>query len=375
MIKREKWIDEIERLWGIRSVVWFSGVRRVGKTTLVKQLENVDYLNCDLPSVRRRLADPEFFLSSCDPERRLVLDEVHRIEEPSLLLKIAADEYPEIKMLATGSSTLAAAKKFRDALTDRKRTLHLPPVPWNETVGVFGVNDLNRRLLCGGLPRILLEGEPQPDFFEDWLESFYARDIQELFNIRNRTGFLSLIQLLCLQSGGSLDVSALSKKCRISRPTSMSYLDAMEIAHALYRVPPFFGGGHREIIKQPKAYIFDTGLIAHFNGWESIRDDDAGLLWEHLVLDELRREFPARKIHYWRDKSGRELDFVVEHSPNKVDIYEAKLTPDAFDAGNLQRFRQLHPEGENFVICPYVPDPFRERKGSVTVKCISKPEQ
>ncbi len=375
MIRRKQWIDAIERLWDIRSVVWLSGVRRVGKTTLVKQLDNTDYFNCDLPSVRRRLTDPEFFLSSCDPKRRLVLDEVHHIEDPSLLLKIAADEYPDLKLVATGSSTLAAAKKFRDALTDRKRTLHLPPVPWRETVGVFGVNDLKQRLLCGGLPRILLSGEPQPDFFEDWLESFYARDIQELFNVRNRTGFLTLIQLLGLQSGGSLDVSALSKKCGISRPTTISYLDAMEIAHALYRIPPFFGGGHREIIKQPKAYLFDTGLIAHCKGWESIREDDAGLLWEHLVLDELRYEYPSRKIHYWRDKSGREVDFVIEHNPNKIDIYEAKLTPDAFDASNLEKFRQLYPRGDNFVICPYISNPYRARKRGMILEYVSKPNR
>lgn len=97
MIRRELWLNRVESSWKDRSIVWLSGVRRVGKTTLAGQIDGIDYFNCDLPSVRRTLSDPEFFLESCS-DSAIVLDEIHRIEDPSNLLKIAADEYPKIQI-------------------------------------------------------------------------------------------------------------------------------------------------------------------------------------------------------------------------------------------------------------------------------------
>ena len=97
MVRRELWSNRVESSWKDRSIVWLSGVRRVGKTTLAGQIDGIDYFNCDLPSVRRTLSDPEFFLESCS-DSTIVLDEIHRIEDPSNLLKIAADEYPKIQI-------------------------------------------------------------------------------------------------------------------------------------------------------------------------------------------------------------------------------------------------------------------------------------
>ena len=354
MKPRPLWVEKIIDLWGNRSIVWLSGVRRVGKTFLCKQLPDALYFNCDLPSIQRRLTDPEFFLAQQDPTRPILLDEIHQAADPSSLLKIAADEYPALRVLATGSSTLQATQKFRDSLAGRKHSIHLLPVLWRECVSSFGINDLDRRLLNGGFPEMLLSRVPDASFFEEWMDSFYARDILELFGVRNRTGFLNLLKLLCLRSGGQLDVSDLAKESGMSRPTVMSHLDAMEIAHAIVRIPPYHGGGHREIIRRPRVYVFDTGLIAHVRGWEKIRDTDRGHLWEHLVLDELRTMYPGRTIHYWRDKSQREVDFVIDRGGGIVDTVEVKITPDAFRIGSLRVFRDVYPQGKNYVVCPFV---------------------
>ena len=156
MITRTYWKEKIQNAWKERNIVWLSGVRRVGKTCLCKQMDNITYLNCDLPSVKSQAEDPEFFLAQHgNSGSPLVLDEVHQIKDPSLVLKIAADEFPNIKLLATGSSTLQASKKFRDTLTDRKRSIHLVPVLWRECLGAFGLPDLDKRLLHGGLPKKL----------------------------------------------------------------------------------------------------------------------------------------------------------------------------------------------------------------------------
>ena len=178
MIKRPLWVARIERAWERASIVWLSGVRRVGKTTRARSLPSARYLNCDLPSAAELLGDPEFFFASVR-EPIVVLDEVHQLPDPSRLLKIGADVFPKLKILATGSSTLSATSKFRDALTGRKREVYLPPVLAEETPA-FGVMDMRERLLRGGLPQALLSAERDEDFFEEWIDSFFARDVQDL---------------------------------------------------------------------------------------------------------------------------------------------------------------------------------------------------
>ncbi|MEE9322239.1 MAG: ATP-binding protein [Granulosicoccus sp.] len=373
MINRPLWLNQVQQAWARRSIVWISGVRRVGKTTLTRMLPDAVYMNCDLPSTVRALEDPELFLDSQEKGSVLVFDEVHQLKDPSRLLKIAADEYPHVKVLATGSSTLAATRKFRDSLTGRKRAIHLCPVLWEECDDPFGVRELNHRLLHGGLPEPMMAASKDPVFFNEWIDSFYARDILELFGIRNRQGFLSLFRLLLRQSGGQLDYSQLANLSELSRITVKAHIEAMQIAHAVHLLRPFHGGGKREIVRRPKCYAFDTGFVTFEKGWDTIRDDDRGLLWEHLVLDSLRYRFAAEDIFYWQDKSHREVDFVVRRKRSQVDVMECKINPDKLDAKPVEAFRSLHPDGDNYIISPLVKKPYKVRRGGlVFTACTTK---
>src|SRR5438874_9220935 len=109
MVKRRFWIERVERRWAHRSVLWVRGVRRTGKTTLAQSLPDIEYFDCELPRVRRMMEDPEAFLEKIRG-KRIVLDEIHRLPNPSEILKIAADHFPDIRVLATGSSTLGASR-------------------------------------------------------------------------------------------------------------------------------------------------------------------------------------------------------------------------------------------------------------------------
>jgi predicted AAA+ superfamily ATPase len=369
MIERPYWLSRIHAAWKKRPIVWLAGVRRVGKTTLARMLPDTVYLNCDLPSDARRLDDPELFFRAQSKTAVVVLDEVHRLPDPSQVLKIASDAYPGLRILATGSSTLAATRKFRDTLTGRKYILHLPPVLWSECEGNFGIVDLDRRLHHGGLPEFLLSSEKDESLFSEWMDSFYARDIQELFAVRERTGFLNLFRLMLRQSGGPADYSALSRECDISRPTVKTYLEALGIACALHAVPPYHGGARRELVKRPKVYGFDTGFVTYVRGWKDIRDDDRGLLWEHLVLDTLRAKTGGEGLYHWRDKSGREVDFVVRRG-REVDAVECKVNPDRFDPASLAVFRKAYPRGRNFVVCPGIQDAYDRRFGGLVVRVV-----
>lgn len=367
MIRRPYWLERMLAAWRKRPIVWLAGVRRVGKTTLARMLPEALYLNCDLPSVERRLEDPEALYRSQAAGTVIVLDEVHRLKDPSRTLKVASDAFPNLRVLATGSSTLSATRKFRDALTGRKTVLVLPPVLWTECEEAFGIRDLDRRLLHGGLPEALLDPDTGGAFFPEWIDSFYARDIQELFRIRERVGFLSLFRLLLRQSGGLVDYSALSRDCEVSRPTVKAYLEAMTVACALVILPPFHGGGRREIVRRPKAYGFDTGLVCFARGWRDIRDEDRGILWEHLVLDVLRTATGGEGLFYWRDKAEREIDFVVRHGRDAHAV-ECKINPDRLDPDALVEFRRLYPRGRNYFACPGVGDAYERSVGGLRVR-------
>jgi len=371
MIERPLWIHRVRQAWEKRPIVWLSGVRRAGKTTLAQMFSNAVYQNCDLPSVVRGLIDPEPLYDSLDKGAIVIFDEIHRLEDPSRLLKIAADAYPHLKVLATGSSTLAATKKFRDSLTGRKEMIYLPPVLWSECIDQFNIRELDRRLLHGGLPEPLLSETKNAAFFSEWMDSFYARDIQELFGIRNRTGFMRLLHLLLRQSGGLMDYTQLARLSDLSRHTVKAHVEAMSIAHAVFLLPPFHGGGRREITQRPKCYCFDTGFVTFVKGWGSIREEDRGLLWKHLVLDTLRTIVEDHRLFYWRDKSGREVDFIIKGVREQSDAIECKINPDHFDPAHLAMYRSLYPGGKNYVLSPNIKSSYVRQYGKLKVNFIS----
>lgn len=352
MIERPFWLHRIEQAWREAPIAWLSGVRRVGKTTLAENLgpDRVLFLDCDLPVVEAMVADPEGLFRSCG-KPIVVFDEIHQLRDPSRVLKVGVDLFPGLKILATGSSTLAASRKFKDSLTGRKRTVHLLPVLESE-LAAFGGVSLPQRLFLGGLPQALLAGSKRPGFYREWMDSFFARDIQRLFGFRDMNRFNALFEFILLQSGGQLGISQTATALGISRPTVESHLAALEITHALTLVRPFHGLLQSEVVKIPKAYAFDTGFVSFARGWDPLRTEDLGVLWEHLVLEHLQAHLPEQRIHYWRDKAGHEVDFVLPRNRDQVDALECKWNPASFDAAALRVFRSHHPLGRNFLVAP-----------------------
>jgi len=340
------------------------GVRRCGKTTLATSLgaDRSLYVNCDLPVVEDMVRDPQVFFRSCE-KPVVVFDEIHQLRDPSRVLKIGADLFPELRILATGSSTLAASKKFRDTLTGRKRTVHLTPVLWDE-LPAFGVS-LPRRLYHGGLPEALLAEVKHPALYREWLDSFFARDIQRLFGFRDVNRFNALFEYVLRQSGGQFEITKTAAALGIARPTVESHVSALEVTHAVTLVRPFHGGGRSELVKQPKLYAFDTGFVSFARGWDPLRHEDLGALWEHLVLEHLQATLPDAPICYWRDKSGREVDFVLPRRRDEVDAIECKWDPTAFDAAALHLFRKVYPNGVNYLVTPSGDPPYQIRRGDL----------
>ena len=190
------------------------GVRRSGKTRLARSRggDRCLVVICGLPATEELLRDPVRFFRNCD-RPVVAFDEIHQLVDPSRLLKIAADEFPGLRVLATGSSTLAASRKFRDTLTGRKRQLRFVPVLTGE-LDAFGTI-LEKRLYHGGHPPALLAERKEPGFYREWLDSFFARDIQRLFGFRDINRFNALFEYVLRQSGGQLETS----RTAAARPT------------------------------------------------------------------------------------------------------------------------------------------------------------
>src|SRR6266436_2715801 len=325
MVHRRFWLKLLERAWKERSVVWLAGVRRVGKTCLCQDLPEVEYFDCELPRVRRMMLDPESFLDGL-VGKRIVLDEIHRLQNPSELLKIAADHHSRTHIVATGSS-----------------------------------------FLRGGLPPFFLpEKHPERDF-QEWMDAYWAKDIQELFRLERRDSFQRFTELVMAQSGGIFDATRFARPCEVSRPTIANYLRVLEATFVAHVIRPFSTRRPTEIVAAPKVYGFDTAFICYYRGWQDLRDDDLGTLWEHFVLNEIMARSQSREVFYWRDKRGHEVDFVIATHRKRPVAIECKWSANNFDPTNVVAFRHQHPEGDNIVLAHDVERAFTRNYGDLRV--------
>lgn len=371
MKKRSFWLEQIGKAWERRSVIWLSGVRRVGKTFLSQSFTDAEYFDCELPRVRAMLEDAEGFLRPLRGHT-IILDEIHRLQNPSELLKIAADHYPDVRILATGSSTLGASAKFKDTLTGRKESLWLTPM-LAQDLADFGDADLEKRLLFGGMPPFYLSETLPERNFQDWVDGYWAKDIQELFHLERRHAFQRFFELLMAQSGGIFEASRFTGPCEVSRPTIANYLAVLEATYVAHVVRPFSSNKAAEIISAPKVYGFDTGFVCYYRGWRELRREDRGLLWEHYVLNEIQGRLQIRNVLYWRDKRGHEIDFVIAARGKPPVAIECKWSATEFDPGNLKRFRERYPEGNSLVAAADVEKPFVRNYQGREVTFVSLP--
>ncbi len=376
IIQRLYWQNLIESAWQKRSIVWLMGVRRAGKTSLCRSLPNIEFFDCELIEVREQLANPTLFLQG-QRGKRLAIDEIHRLDNPSELLKIAADYYPDIKIVATGSSTLGASAKFSDTLTGRKREVWLTPMLMHE-LELFHNTNIDHRFLFGGFPSFFVEKEIPEYEFSEWIDAYWAKDIQELFSVSKRSSFQKFSELLLVNSGSMFEASRYTIPCEISRDTVSNYLNILEETFVAHIIRPFSSHKTTEIVKSPKVYGFDTGFVCHAKGWTQIRQEDKGFMWEHFVLNEMHGCIQSRKINYWRDKSNHEIDFVIKHRVGgALTAIECKFSATSFDessltaiARNFIAFRELYPEGSNIVVAYNIDRPFTRVYKDITISFV-----
>jgi predicted AAA+ superfamily ATPase len=206
------------------------------------------------------------------------------------------------------------------------------------------------------------------------VDAYWAKDIQELFRLERRHSFQKFLELLLVQSGGIFEATSFAKPCEVSRATIQNYLAVLEATFVTTVVRPYHSNKAVEIVAAPKVYGFDTGFVCAFRGWNELRQDDLGVLWEHYVLNEIHSLFPGLKLQYWRDKQKHEIDFVLASRPSVPPVaIECKWSADSFDAANLRIFRRHYPKGKNLVVAHDVKESYTRSVDGLQIRFTGLP--
>jgi len=371
MVKRSFWVNLLESAWANSSILWLSGVPGSGKSSLCQDLGDVEYFDCSIPRIQMQMEDSERFLGRLYG-KRVVLDEIQELPNHQEILRIAASKPSLTKIIATSPLSLHAYSSRMDT-GEKIPQVWLTPIMSQDLVD-FRQTNLVDRFLQGGLPSFFLKGEKADRRFQEWVNMFWAKEIQEPFRLERRNSFKRLMEILFAQSGELFEAKRFVEPCGMSHPTVMKYLLTLQASRAVQIIRPFSTGHGMEIISTPKTYAFDTGFFCFFRGWQELRRDDFGILWKHWVLNELNSRLQGRIIHYWRDKRGHEVDFVLITKEMGITAIVCQWRAKDFEVRNLRAFRRRYPEGRNWIVCEDMIQPHTQTFGKIRADFVSLEE-
>jgi predicted AAA+ superfamily ATPase len=305
------------------------GPRQTGKTTLVQKVledkgEDYLWLSGDEADVRQILTDTNrTSLAGIFGKHRIaVIDEAQRIRNIGLTLKIAADFFPDIQVIATGSSSFELANEINEPLTGRKKQFTLYPVSFSEMAGHDSLLEekrrIERRLRFGSYPEIVSSPGEEVELLQDLAESYLYKDILSFNKLRKPEVLNKLLRALALQLGSEVKYAELAGLLGIDNETVERYIDLLEKAFVIFRLPSFTRNMRNEIKKGRKIYFYDTGMrnyiINNFNPMD-MRTDTGGL-WENWLILERMKMLHYKRIrvnsYFWRTLSQQEIDYIEE---------------------------------------------------------------
>lgn len=323
--------EELERICKLFPVVVVTGPRQSGKTTLCKNMfAGFHYVNLERASLREQIASlPEEFLKQYS--QGVILDEIQQFPELFSSIQVVADEIPGSHFILTGSSNFALMEKVTQSLAGRAATLTLLPFSLKELGKRTKTATTDTLLLQGGYPAVWAKNIPAQDVSRQYYNTYIERDVRQLLNIKDLTKFQTFIRLCAGRTGSEWNASALSNELGISVPTVKEWLSVLEASYIIFRLPPFYRNVGKRLIKTPKLYFYDTGLVCFLTGIESetqlATHPLRGAIFENLVvLEFLKNRFNQGKLSnlfYYRDKSQREVDIIQEQG-NELHAYEIK---------------------------------------------------
>ncbi len=364
MIKRTLLSALETRLFKGKVILLF-GARQVGKTTLVESLlsqrsERVLTLNGDESDVRALLADP-----TSSRLRTLVagydlvfIDEAQRITDIGLVLKLFADQIPEVQVIATGSSAFELAARTQEPLTGRKYEYHLHPLSYRELADHHGVLEehrlLEQRLIFGCYPEIVTEPGEAGELLKLLAGSYLYKDLLMLEGLQKPALLDKLLRALALQLGSEVSYSELGRLVGADMQTVEKYIDLLEKAFVVFRLPAFSRNVRNEIRKGKKVYFRDNGIRNAILGsfLPLSQRTDAGGLWENYLISERAKLISVSgsvaRAHFWRTTQQQEIDYVEEDA-GTLKAWEFKWRR-AGKARIPKTFSRAYPDARSAVI-------------------------
>jgi predicted AAA+ superfamily ATPase len=342
----------LDHLSSSGKVMLIYGPREAGKTTLVKQLGKISglkskYLSADLSENELLLMQRDLKTLSDLTEgyQLLIIDEAQRIQDIGLVLKVLYDEIPHLKVIATESSSFELANKTAEPLTGRKTVFHLLPFALGEIALDHNKYELDQQLeeilLYGLYPEVYTASAKQKQgLLGEICESYLFKDVFQLTTVKYTVKIRDLLRLLAFQVGQLVSVNELSQQLSINRETVERYIDLLEKAFVIFRLPAYSSNLRKEVAKMDKIYFYDIGIRNYLIDNHKPLDfrNDTGNLWENFVIAERRKQLLCLRknvrSYFWRTYTGAEIDYVEEGEDGLIG-FEIKISKDKVKSPKL----------------------------------------
>lgn len=332
-------------------VVTLTGPRQSGKTTFVRNaVNNKPYFNLEEPDTKARImADPRtFFLEN---KKGAILDEIQHAPQLMSYIQSLVDETQTLgAFILTGSNQFQLNHAITQSLAGRAALLELLPLSIAELSSKGIELSADDYLLKGFYPAIYDRNLDPSMAYKNYAQTYLERDVRQLINVRNLSSFRNFLQLTAGRIGSLLNTENLANDVGMAHNTIRQWLSILETSYILYRLQPYFENFGKRIIKSPKVYFTDVGMISYLLGIENVqqlkRDPLRGGLFENLVLLELlKTQFNAGKeprFYYYRDSNQNEIDLIIKHANYLIPI-EIKSTATFHPSmlKNLKFFKKL----------------------------------
>jgi hypothetical protein len=338
--------DKLRTLSAQFPVILLSGPRQAGKTTLSRFLfPDHAYVSLEDPDNREAaLSDPRSFLARY--KAGAIFDEVQRV--PALLSylqsEVDRDASPG-RFVLTGSHHLQLMDNVSQTLAGRAAIVHLLPLSLAELSGSAAPDPLqirsltnipatppaatlDERLFAGGYPRIHDKGLPPRDWLASYYQTYVERDVRDIVNIGDLDTFQRFVRLCAGRSGQLLNLSSLGADVGISHATARKWLSVLQAGFLVHLLPPHHANFSKRLVKTPKLYFLDTGLLCYLLGIRST-DDLAthplrGAIFETLIVSELIKSFmntgEVPPLFFWRDRTGHEVDVIIDAGAELIPV-------------------------------------------------------
>lgn len=329
-IERDHSVNILEAV-RTRPVVLLTGVRQVGKSSLLLNLfPDAEYVTLDkMLTAAEAQENPERFLERF--KKQVILDEIQYAPGLFRDLKVKVDRNRTIKgkWILTGSQQFSLMKEVSESLAGRIAILRLGSLSAKELRNSDLLQDSYELLWKGGFPEIWAEGLNATSFFDDYIQTYLERDLKQILNVSNLWDFRRFLALLATRVAQLINYADLARDVGVAPNTIRAWMNTLEVTGLIYLLPPYFNNLGKRLIKAPKLYFCDNGLVAALLNIDSVQSLEQsphlGQLWENFVFSEFTKNgyIAGKDLFFYRDQNGVEIDFITVKS-GRTTLIEAK---------------------------------------------------